>query len=69
MEKGAYERARAFDTETIKRQDAEILELRAEVAEAKAEAAAAKAEAAEVRVVSMKLRERIVELERHNPNI
>lgn len=29
-EKEAYERARAFDTETIRRQDAEIAELRAE---------------------------------------
>lgn len=30
-EKGAYERARAFDTETIRRQDAEIDELRAQI--------------------------------------
>lgn len=33
MEKEAYERARAFDTGTIARQDAEIAELRAAVAE------------------------------------
>lgn len=30
MEKEAYDRARAYDTETIKRQDAEIAELREE---------------------------------------
>lgn len=35
MEKEAYDRARAYDTETIKRQDAEIAELRAEMAEVK----------------------------------
>ena len=31
MEREAYDRARAFDTETIRRQDAEIDELRAQV--------------------------------------
>lgn len=31
MEKEAYDRARAFDTETIRRQDERILELEAEV--------------------------------------
>lgn len=33
MEKEAYERARAFDTETIRRQDVEIAELRADNAD------------------------------------
>lgn len=37
MEREAYDRARAFDTETIKRQDAEIEELRAEILELRGE--------------------------------
>ena len=41
----AYERARAFDTETITRQGNEIKELRTKVAEAKAEAHEARLEA------------------------
>lgn len=44
-EKEAYERARAFDTETITRQGNEIKVLRGQVAEAKAEAHEAKLEA------------------------
>lgn len=36
MEKEAYERARTYDTETIRRQDEEILELREEVRALKA---------------------------------
>lgn len=69
-EKEAYERARAFDTETIRRQDEELEELRAdnrtlhdrvtaaesEAKEARAEAAEAKAEAAEAKRESQETR-------------
>lgn len=69
-EKEAYERARAFDTETIRRQDEELQELRddnrklhdrvstaeAEAKEARAEAAEAKAEAAEAKRESQEVR-------------
>lgn len=37
MEREAYERARSFDTETIRRQDVEIEELRKEIAHLKKE--------------------------------
>lgn len=74
-EKEAYERARAFDTETILRQDKEIEELRARVlvaeAEAKAarvEAAAAKKESEEVRIENLKLRDALNEFLRNRPN-
>lgn len=69
-EKEAYERARAFDTETIRRQDEEIAELREdnrklhdrvtsaekEAREARREAAAAKRESQEVRAENIVLR-------------
>lgn len=74
-EKEAYERARAFDTETIRRQDEELVELRAdnrllhdrvtaaesEAREARAEAAAAKKESQEVRAENMQLRQALAD--------
>jgi FtsZ-binding cell division protein ZapB len=75
MEKEAYERARAFDTETIARQDAEIEELRADnrdlhekVAVARAEARAARSDARAAQAENSRLRERIAILENHNPH-
>lgn len=71
MEREAYERARKFDTDTITRQDNEIMELRNDnrelhekVAEARAEAHEARAEARKVSAINDRLRERILLLER-----
>lgn len=78
----AYERSRAFDTETIHRQDAELEELRAdnrqlhervavaraEAREARSEARAASAEARDTKLENVKLRERIAVLENHDNN-
>lgn len=62
-EKEAYERARAFDTETIRRQDEELAELREDnrklhdrVTVAEAEAREARRESQEVRAENLKLR-------------
>lgn len=70
MEKDAYERARKFDTETIERQDAEILELRADnrilhekVAVAQSEAREARRESRECQAENRQLRERLAVLE------
>lgn len=71
MEKEAYERARAFDTETIVRQDKEIEELRVDnrnlhekVAVARAEAREARNDARQAQALNERLRERILLLER-----
>lgn len=69
MEKEAYERARAFDIETIKRQDDEILELRNDnrdlhekIAVARAEAREARREVREVRTENQELQNQNAEL-------
>lgn len=66
MEKDAYERARKFDTETIQRQDVEILELRQDnrnlhekIGVAQSEAREACREARECQVETQSLRERL----------
>jgi predicted RNase H-like nuclease (RuvC/YqgF family) len=78
-EKEAYERARAFDTETIRRQDEELAELRednrklhdrvtaaeGEAREARAEAAEAKRESQEVRAENIRLRSALEEFVRN----
>lgn len=78
-EKEAYERARAFDTETIRRQDEELAELRednrklhdrvtaaeAEAHEARQEARAARREAQEVGAENIRLRSALEEFVRH----
>lgn len=68
-EKEAYERARAFDTETIERLDKEADRLRADnvllherIAVAESEARNAKAEAAEARLESQNVRAENLEL-------
>lgn len=75
MEKEAYERARKFDIETIKRQDEEILELRADnqqlhekIDVARAEARAARREVREVRIENEKLRTELDSLRTGNQN-
>lgn len=76
MEKEAYQRARTFDTETIRRQDEEITELRqenvalkSEVREVRTEAEASKREASELREDVRKLTNRVGQLEITNPHI
>lgn len=75
MEKDAYERARKFDTDTIARQDAEILELRTDnrdlhekIAVARTEAREARREAREAQAENHALRERIAVLESDHPH-
>lgn len=72
-EKEAYERARAFDTETIRRQDLEIAELREDnrklhdrVTFAEAQAAEARRESQEVRAENFKLRSALEEYVRRH---
>lgn len=75
MEKEAYNRARAFDTETITRQDKRIEELERDnitlheqMAVARSEARTARAEARAAHAENALLRERIAVLERDHPH-
>lgn len=49
MEREAYERARTYDTETIRRQDEEIAELRADLRSAREELTSAREEIRELK--------------------
>ena len=63
MEREAYERARAFDTETIARQDREIAELRAEILSLKATESSQHVEIMDLKSENKDLRKRIFRLE------